>query len=1617
MNNRLRLLLGCCFVLAMRLPLVAGDIYSSVMEEFSRYDNRLVGSSAYEACVSHLETALREAGLEPHRQTFDTLVPDTRECRLVVDGNDIGPIYALGPNGAANNTTGGDVLRGPLVWLGQGTLAEMQHKPVEGAIAVLRFDSPNMMQVFSQGALGVVFVGDGSETQWQVRNQFLELDAALPRVFVHEAVAKASGLMTWTPGRDAELQVTTVWKDVEAVNLWVEIPGEAASEADGGEAVILSATLDTFGTVPELSPSLRRAANCALLADVLGSLAKRPLKRSVVAVFFGSHYAVQDGARMFYYAVQRGRAGELEMRRDKYDEAAQEAKARLAILQKENMFDDPQPGLADVVRAMDKRAAGQVSELNFDLRVTRVALRDLERRDSLMPAESDQQAKLLLKETELSERRQLMNGLRRQLLDKDITDPESFMAMAGEVRQAVAREVRDYVNFAKHNVSHRELFAHIGEKRITGHYDFDFANARSDWTLNMSGAGAQMFYHSINRRGATIKIGDYVKHMRAVSDIVDSMDLTQSGLPDLFIEPALSLLEPERFCVPSIRSVPVRVAHAMQIFGYQMMSVAEPLSSDELPYRQANVDLEALVPGLSEFSERLANEPALSQTCPLAKPVGHSDTVIHFRGECGFRYLFAAQGGTEVVGAPENGITFVAPVGSTDAPSIAGQSYSTASRIRASGHIFMPFMYHHVQMRPLGFDEQGTLNMVPNRIGWFPVRMAHGYGGLIYAPLRPGSFGLMDVTMAGGDTDSLIDGFKIIAEDKITFYAEEDQSFKMFSMDGLLTLGSTKEKPNGLGVPLSGRPLYTFNPLRQSAQDYLLLNEFRLSVLREKSIVNDSLESLHADAGQHWAEAKEARADNDIALAVAHEAFAAGLGARVASPLREVTNDMVRAVVLLLLLILPFAFSMERLLVSSTSIYRQVLGFAGFFIGSFVILYLVHPAFSIAAAPLVIFLAFIIILLSVVVIAIVMSKFKKELRAIQGLSTSAHGVAAESSTALAAVLIGISGMRNRPLKTFLTALTIILLTFSIVVFASFTQVTGVTESYLGLGTGPNRIELRRSTGLGMPRVLFESLSALYEKGWTHFAREAIFSIPGSEDDGRLIVFRKSQRSWDVLQSMIALDPEELAFNPELAKAVPGLVAWNERQASGEASSTLPPIFLTPRMAESLQVSDGETVTIGGKAFVFGGQFDPLALEQMQFMDGAKLMPPDFDTSEQELGDPESTDSAKAMANDSVADTSRFTYCAARRIAITTLGNLRELEREQVPLHMNGVVMYAGDDVNVEATATEIAKMFTGPVMAKGSRGANKFFFSRSLQASGFSVLIVPLFLGGLIIFNSLLGSIVERRKEIFTYSAMGLAPPDVGALFLAESGVYAILGGMGGYLLSQVAAKVVALCGQLGWFVPPEMNFSSLSSVLTIFVVMGMVMVSTIYPAIRAGRSANPGVARKWRMPSPEGKLLEFVFPFTVSADDMGGILVFISEHFENHGDASLGSFAAAHVSLFKVDTFGNLGIRANISLAPFDLGVMQKFSMHSRPSEIEGIDEIVVQLHRESGSTGAWLRGNRVFIDDLREQFLFWRSLPVNTVAHYRSQSDAAIKQGGVNAADAQHGVSGEGQDEGLLS
>ena len=140
---------------------------------------------------------------------------------------------------------------------------------------------------------------------------------------------------------------------------------------------------------------------------------------------------------------------------------------------------------------------------------------------------------------------------------------------------------------------------------------------------------------------------------------------------------------------------------------------------------------------------------------------------------------------------------------------------------------------------------------------------------------------------------------------------------------------------------------------------------------------------------------------------------------------------------------------------------------------------------------------------------------------------------------------------------------------------------------------------------------------------------------------------------------------------------------------------------------------------------------------------------------------------------------------------------------------------------------------------------------------------------------------------------------------------------------------------------------------------------------------------------------LSFQFPFTVSRVDFGGILVFISEHFANHADSSLGSFAASNVRITHGDSKLTDGymLSVDLTLAPFDLGVAEELSMYSAPSDIDGVDVVTVNILRKDGSMGAWLRGNRRFVDEIRNQFLLWRSLPVETVMHYRQLAAESLK------------------------
>ena len=277
------------------------------------------------------------------------------------------------------------------------------------------------------------------------------------------------------------------------------------------------------------------------------------------------------------------------------------------------------------------------------------------------------------------------------------------------------------------------------------------------------------------------------------------------------------------------------------------------------------------------------------------------------------------------------------------------------------------------------------------------------------------------------------------------------------------------------------------------------------------------------------------------------------------------------------------------------------------------------------------------------------------------------------------------------------------------------------------------------------------------------------------------------------------------------------------------------------------------------------------------------------------------------------------------------------------------------------------------------------------SGKGFQTVFIPVLIAALIVLNTMLGSVFERIKEIGIFSSIGLAPNHIGMLFLAESMVYAIIGAVAGYLLGQGVSKLLTT---FNWFPDLYLNFSSISAVLSTVIVVGVVFLSTLYPARKASEVATPAIDRSWRVPDPVGDVWKITLPFAVTGEQAGGINGFLAEWFKAYEEYSIGDFVTQDVKADQVDTELGKGYRiaSKTWLAPFDLGVSQHVVLETLPTSMEDVFEVVLTITRESGDISNWKRVNRRFLNTLRKQFLIWRTLRHEERERYLATEDQAL-------------------------
>ena len=857
-------------------------------------------------------------------------------------------------------------------------------------------------------------------------------------------------------------------------------------------------------------------------------------------------------------------------------------------------------------------------------------------------------------------------------------------------------------------------------------------------------------------------------------------------------------------------------------------------------------------------------------------------------------------------------------------------------------------------------------------------------------------------------------------------------------------------------------------------RDMWWLDENRSRLYKRFGISSERLDQLHRYANEHLSQAEIAlnKGAYDSAMQLARAAW--GYESLAYPDVKKTGNDVVNGVMFYLALLLPFSYFMERLVFGFPSVNKQLIGTFAVFVLSFVFLAMVHPAFQITTTPVIILIAFIVLALSVIVIAIIIRKFEEQLEKIKQESSKVYKAdVGRLSASAAAFSLGISNMRKRSGRTILTSATLVILTFTVISFTSVRTFVRPNRTTLGTVTPKyNGMLIRDQYWRALEEPVYTSiandltykdieisdliarkeqeirrLKGLFDKSKTSSIKrdlqvritklteqvdklERLSLTQSPTSDGQLISANSSNkktqknetkitvrnvvapRAWYQSsgtgdQSFVQLTRIENPLDPVpplnagnkpksyqanmligMSHEEPNITGidshliygkWFSPEEDDEWSTDWPNACVLPKgMADILGITESDmgraTVQVGGAKYTVTGVLG-LTFKDLKDNDGEEMTPVDYQLMNQQQ-------SRGGQGDETLeGELQKYIHLTPDSIAVLPYDVIMNMGGKLQSVAVN---MARNQNDLAELDPIEKLDLIMVPLMNRVAldlfvgRGDEAYLYSSigMTSFSGMTNLFVPILIASLIVLNTMLGAVYERVREIGIYSSVGLAPVHIAFLFLAEACVYAVLGAVIGYLFGQAVATVLVKFGLMGGL---TLNYSSMSTVIATIVVMIVVIASTLYPAIKAGRMAVPDIERKWKLPEPDGDLWHFNLPFTVLAEEALGLNIFMKDYFDAHADESASDFYTAQVSFNQVTEGDETEYSCNMMvwLAPYDLGVSQLIKLVTSPvgGEEEDLYNITLDVHRESGEIASWKRVNRRFLNLIRKQLLIWRT------------------------------------------
>jgi len=264
----------------------------------SSFGSRVTGYPGNLKAARYIEEVFKSDGLDVINQSFQAAVPvDTGSWVYVPSSGENFTAYALWPNGAVPGYTPG-YLSGPLVYVGDGTLREMNGKVISGSIVLENFNSgSNWLYAAELGAKAVIFLAPSNTTSLESRLKAYPDPIYFPRLYV-EGAAVSSLLGLAERGAVIQIHDGMKWENVTSYNVIGVVNGTAAPS----NIIIASAHYDSWSVVPDIAPGGQDALGISALLDLAKYFSQNRPVNTLWLVAYSGYWEGLVGPYSFVHA-------------------------------------------------------------------------------------------------------------------------------------------------------------------------------------------------------------------------------------------------------------------------------------------------------------------------------------------------------------------------------------------------------------------------------------------------------------------------------------------------------------------------------------------------------------------------------------------------------------------------------------------------------------------------------------------------------------------------------------------------------------------------------------------------------------------------------------------------------------------------------------------------------------------------------------------------------------------------------------------------------------------------------------------------------------------------------------------------------------------------------------------------------------------------------------------------------------------------------------------------------------------------------------------------------------------------------------------------------------------